>query len=64
MHVTFWHGGRNGTVACGERFVFRFKLKILEKKHGKGKALSIFAHKIGRAAYYILKRNVKIFTIF
>jgi transposase len=28
-----------------------------EKKHGKGKALSILAHKLGRAVYYILKRK-------
>lgn len=34
----------------------RFK-KRLEKKHGKGKALSILAHKLGRTVYYILKRN-------
>ncbi len=29
----------------------------LQKKHGKGKALSILAHKIGRAVYYMLKRK-------
>ena len=29
----------------------------LEKKHGKGKALSILAHKLGRAVYYILKQD-------
>ena len=29
----------------------------LEKKHGKGKALSILAAKLGRAAYYILLRG-------
>jgi transposase len=29
----------------------------LEKKHGKGKALSILAHKIGRAVYYMLLRS-------
>ena len=27
------------------------------KKHGKGKALSILAHKIGRAVYYMLSRG-------
>jgi transposase len=32
-------------------------LTTLEKKHGKGKALSILAHKIGRAVFYILSRN-------
>ena len=34
----------------------KFK-KRLEKKHGKAKALSILAHKIGRAVYFMLKRN-------
>jgi transposase len=29
-------------------------LARLQRKHGKGKALSILAHKIGRAVYYIL----------
>jgi transposase len=29
----------------------------LEKKHGKGKALSILAAKLGRAVYYMLLRN-------
>jgi transposase len=29
----------------------------LEKRHGKGKALSILAHKIGRAVYYMLARG-------
>jgi transposase len=32
-------------------------LARLEKKHGKGRALSILAHKIGRAVYYILARK-------
>jgi len=30
----------------------------LEKKHDKGKALSILAHKLGRAVYHMLKRKV------
>jgi transposase len=34
----------------------RYKRR-LEKKHGKAKALSILAHKLGRATYYILKRK-------
>jgi transposase len=29
----------------------------LAKKHGKAKALSILAHRIGRAAYFMLKRK-------
>jgi transposase len=32
-------------------------LATIEKKHGKGKALSILAHKIGRAVFYILSRG-------
>ena len=32
-------------------------LTRLEKKHGKGKALSILAHRIGRAVYFMLKRK-------
>jgi replication fork clamp-binding protein CrfC len=32
-------------------------LSPLEKKHDQGKALSILAHKLGRAVYYILKRH-------
>jgi transposase len=29
----------------------------IEKKHGKGKALSILAHKLGRAVFYMLTRG-------
>ncbi len=29
----------------------------LEKKHGKGKALSILAPKLGRAVYFVMKRK-------
>ncbi len=32
-------------------------LAVIAKKHGKGKALSILAHKIGRAVYYMLSRG-------
>lgn len=32
-------------------------LDRLAKKHGKGKALSILAHRIGRAVYFMLKRK-------
>ena len=32
-------------------------LARLERKHGKGKALSILAHKIGRAVYFMLSRK-------
>jgi transposase len=37
----------------GQKFLSR-----LEKKHGKGKALTILAHKLARAVYYMLKRKV------
>jgi transposase len=37
--------------AQGQRFLAR-----LEKKHGKGKALTILAHKLARAVYYMLTR--------
>jgi transposase len=32
-------------------------LAAIEKQHGKGKALSILAHKIGRAVFYMLARG-------
>ena len=32
-------------------------LAAIEKKHGKGKALSILAHTIGRAVFYMLSRD-------
>ncbi len=32
-------------------------LSEIEKKHGKGKALSILAHKIGRAVFFMLSRH-------
>jgi transposase len=36
----------------GQKYLAR-----LENKHGKGKALTILAHKLARAIYYILKRD-------
>jgi transposase len=38
--------------AQGQKF-----LAHLEKKHGKGKALTILAHKLARAVYYMLTRD-------
>jgi len=29
----------------------------LAVKHGKGKAMSILAHKLGRAVYFVIKRK-------
>ena len=37
----------------GQKYLAR-----LEKKHGKGKALTVLAHKLARAVYYMLKRDV------
>ena len=38
------------------------KLEELRKKHGKAKSLSILAHKLGRAVYFMMK-NDKPFSI-
>jgi transposase len=37
---------------AGQKYLAR-----LEKQHGKGKALTLLAHKLGRAVYYMLKRE-------
>lgn len=37
---------------AGQKYLAR-----LEKKHGKGKALTVLAHKLARAVYYIWKRD-------
>jgi transposase len=36
----------------GQKYLAR-----LERKHGKGKALTVLAHKLARAVYYLLKRE-------
>ena len=36
----------------GQKYLTR-----LEKKHGKGKALTVLAHKLARAVYYMLQRK-------
>jgi transposase len=38
---------------AGQKYLAR-----IEKKHGKGKALTVLAHKLARAVYYMLKRGV------
>jgi transposase len=38
---------------AGQKYLAR-----LEKKHGKGKALTVLAHKLARAVYYMWKRGV------
>jgi transposase len=37
---------------AGQKYLTR-----LEKKHGKGKALTVLAHKLARAVYFMLKRH-------
>jgi len=37
---------------CGKQLLARY-----ERKYGKPKALSILAHKLGRAVYHMLARN-------
>lgn len=37
---------------AGQKYLAR-----LEKKHGQGKALTVLAHKLARAVYYMLKRD-------
>jgi transposase len=37
---------------AGQKYFHR-----LESKYGKGKALSVLAHKLGRAVYHMLKSN-------
>jgi transposase len=37
---------------AGQQYLAR-----LERKHGKGKALTVLAHKLARAVYYMLKRD-------
>ena len=38
--------------SAGQKYLTR-----LEKKHGKGKALTVLAHKWARAVYYMLRRQ-------
>ena len=41
------------TNPAGQKYLAR-----LEKKHGKGKALTVLAHKLARAVYDMLKRSI------
>src|SRR5262252_469236 len=40
------------TNPAGQKYLAR-----LEKKHGKGQALTVLAHKLARAVYYMVKRG-------
>ena len=37
---------------AGQKYLAR-----VETKHGKGKALTVLAHKLARAVYYMLRRD-------
>jgi transposase len=56
-HLTWAFSEAAGLVLrdnpAGQKFLAR-----VEQKHGKGKALTILAHKLARAVYYMLKRKV------
>lgn len=67
----YGHGGKKiGNAhlrwAFGEAVVLMLKgnkpaqqvLQRLASKHGKGKALAILSHRLGRAVYYMLKNHV------
>ena len=41
----------------GTHIVYSLEELRIAKLHGKGKALSILAHKIGRAVFYMLSRG-------
>ena len=44
-------------VLPGPTIRIRIDLQLLQKRFGKGKALSILAHKLGRAVYFMLRRG-------
>ena len=52
-----WAFSEAAVSSCVKRPGGKRFLTSLEKKHGKGKALSILAHKIGRAVFYMLARK-------
>ena len=55
-HLKWAFGEATLVLLREEEGVKRYKHR-LEGKHGKGKALSILSAKLGRAAYYMLKRH-------
>jgi transposase len=44
-------------VKCAKESAGKKLLAKLEKRFGKGKALSVLAHKLGRAVYFMLVRG-------
>ncbi len=45
-------GGNEQKNPEGQKYLAR-----LTRRHGKGKALSILAHKLGRATYFVMTRS-------
>ena len=56
-HLT-WAFGEAAALFLRNNEAGQTYLARLEKKHDQGKALSILAHKLARAVYYMLKRKV------
>lgn len=62
----YGHSGKKIGWAFGEAVVLMLKgnktaqavVQKLASKHGKGKALAILSHRLGRAVYYMLKNQV------
>ena len=52
-----WAFSEAATLFLRHKVAGQLYLARLEKKHGKGKALTILAHKLARAIYYMLKRQ-------
>ncbi|MDY7037601.1 MAG: IS110 family transposase [Thermodesulfobacteriota bacterium] len=52
-----WAFGEAVKLMLRESDELKRKRLRLERKHGKGKSLAILAHKLGRAVYFMLKRQ-------
>jgi transposase len=56
VHLT-WALSAAATLFLRTNAAAQRSLARREKQHGKGKALTILAHKLARAVYYMLKRH-------
>ena len=52
-----WAFGEAITLMMREIPEVKKRVETLSKKHGKGKAMTILSHKLGRAVYFMLKRK-------
>ena len=57
-----WAFGEAVVLMLRENDEIKKRRQRLERKHGKGKSLSILAHRLGRAVYFMLKRK-KVFQM-